>query len=101
MLAVARALIAKPRLLMLDEASAGLSPKMLAQVFAKLAEIRATGITILLVEQNARAALALADRAYHPRRGAHRARRNGGGHRARPVDRPALSREPSQLEGAA
>jgi branched-chain amino acid transport system ATP-binding protein len=63
MLAVARALIAKPRLLMLDEASAGLSPKMLAQVFAKLAEIRATGITILIVEQNARAALALADRA--------------------------------------
>ncbi len=63
MLAVARALIAKPRLLILDEASAGLSPKMLAQVFAKLAEIRATGITILVVEQNVRAALALADRA--------------------------------------
>ena len=63
MLAVARALIAQPRLLMLDEASAGLSPKMLEQVFAKLAEIRATGITILIVEQNTKAALALADRA--------------------------------------
>jgi branched-chain amino acid transport system ATP-binding protein len=63
MLAVARALIARPRILMLDEASAGLSPKLVGQVFAKLAEIRATGITILLVEQNAKAALALADRA--------------------------------------
>ena len=63
MLAVARALIAGPRLLMLDEASAGLSPKLVGQVFAKLAEIRHTGITILIVEQNAKAALALADRA--------------------------------------
>jgi len=63
MLAVARALIAGPRILMLDEASAGLSPKLVGQVFAKLAEIRHTGITILMVEQNAKAALALADRA--------------------------------------
>ena len=63
MLAVARALIAGPRILMLDEASAGLSPKLVGQVFAKLAEIRYTGITILMVEQNAKAALALADRA--------------------------------------
>lgn len=63
MLAVARALIAKPRLLMLDEASAGLSPKVVGEVFAKLGEIRAKGITILMVEQNAKAALAVADRA--------------------------------------
>ncbi len=63
MLAVARALIAGPRILMLDEASAGLSPKLVGQVFAKLAEIRQTGITIVMVEQNAKAALALADRA--------------------------------------
>jgi branched-chain amino acid transport system ATP-binding protein len=63
MLAVARALIAGPRILMLDEASAGLSPKLVGQVFAKLAEIRHAGITILMVEQNAKAALALADRA--------------------------------------
>lgn len=63
MLAVARALIAGPRILMLDEASAGLSPKLVGQVFAKLAEIRHTGITIVMVEQNAKAALALADRA--------------------------------------
>ena len=63
MLAVARALMARPRLIMLDEASAGLSPKYVGQVFAKLAEIRTSGLTILMVEQNARAALALADRA--------------------------------------
>jgi branched-chain amino acid transport system ATP-binding protein len=63
MLAVARALMARPRLIMLDEASAGLSPKYVGQVFAKLADIRTSGLTILMVEQNARAALALADRA--------------------------------------
>ena len=63
MLAVARALIARPRLLMLDEASAGLSPKVVGEVFRKLGEIRAKGITILMVEQNAKAALAVADRA--------------------------------------
>jgi branched-chain amino acid transport system ATP-binding protein len=64
MLAVARALIVGPKALMLDEPSAGLSPKFVEMVFAKLAEIRAGGVTIVLVEQNTRAALALADRAY-------------------------------------
>jgi len=64
MLAIARALIVEPRLLMLDEPSAGLSPLMVGQVFAKLAEVRAGGIAILMVEQNVKAALALADRAY-------------------------------------
>jgi branched-chain amino acid transport system ATP-binding protein len=63
MLAVARSLMARPRLIMLDEASAGLSPKYVVQVFAKLAEIRTGGLTILMVEQNAKAALAFADRA--------------------------------------
>jgi branched-chain amino acid transport system ATP-binding protein len=63
MLAVARALIARPRVLMLDEPSAGLSPKLVAQLFAKLAEVRAGGVTLVLVEQNVKAALALADRA--------------------------------------
>jgi branched-chain amino acid transport system ATP-binding protein len=63
MLAVARALIARPRVLMLDEPSAGLSPKLVAQVFDKLREVRAAGVTIVLVEQNVKAALGLADRA--------------------------------------
>ena len=62
MLAVARALIVEPDVLMLDEPSAGLSPKLVQLVFGKLAEIRATGVTIVLVEQNAHAALAIADR---------------------------------------
>ena len=64
MLAVARALLVEPTLLMLDEPSAGLSPKLVELVFSKLREIRQSGVTILLVEQNARAALAIADRGY-------------------------------------
>lgn len=64
MLAVARALIVHPRVLMLDEPSAGLSPKFVEMVFARLAEIRRAGLTIVLVEQNAKAALAIGDRAY-------------------------------------
>jgi branched-chain amino acid transport system ATP-binding protein len=64
MLAIARALMVRPKLLVLDEASAGLSPKMVETVFAELLKIRATGVTILIVEQNVRAALAISDRAY-------------------------------------
>jgi branched-chain amino acid transport system ATP-binding protein len=64
MLAIARALIPKPGILILDEASAGLSPKLATMVFDKLAEIRNAGTTIVIVEQNAKAALAMADRAY-------------------------------------
>ncbi|MGH7123949.1 MAG: ABC transporter ATP-binding protein, partial [Stellaceae bacterium] len=64
MLACARALIVEPRLLMLDEPSAGLAPLMVSQLFAKLREVRDAGVTILIVEQNVAAALALADRGY-------------------------------------
>ena len=64
MLAVARALLVQPRMIMLDEPAAGLSPKLVAQVFAQLAEVRRSGVTILMVEQNVKAALALADRAH-------------------------------------
>jgi branched-chain amino acid transport system ATP-binding protein len=63
MLAVARALILSPRVLMLDEPSAGLSPKLVEEVFGRLADIRRGGVAIVLVEQNVRAALAVADRA--------------------------------------
>jgi branched-chain amino acid transport system ATP-binding protein len=64
MLAIARALVVEPVALMLDEPSAGLAPKAVEAVFASLAEIRKSGVTIVLVEQNTRAALGLADRAY-------------------------------------
>ena len=64
MLALARALVVEPRVLMLDEPSAGLSPQLVGLVFAKLREVQALGATLLMVEQNVRAALAIADRAY-------------------------------------
>jgi branched-chain amino acid transport system ATP-binding protein len=64
MLAIARALMVGPDVLMLDEPSAGLSPKLVAEVFANLARIRSSGVAIILVEQNARAALSIGDRAY-------------------------------------
>ena len=63
-LAIGRALMASPRLLMLDEPSMGLAPQMVTRVYAILAELKAAGTTILLVEQNARAALKVADRGY-------------------------------------
>jgi branched-chain amino acid transport system ATP-binding protein len=64
LVAIARALVARPRLLLLDEPSAGLSPIAIDLVFEKLLEIRGLGIGIVMVEQNARRALALADTGY-------------------------------------
>jgi branched-chain amino acid transport system ATP-binding protein len=63
-LAIARALVAKPRLLLLDEPSLGLAPTLVAEVFETLARIREQGVTILLVEQRAQRTVALADRTY-------------------------------------
>jgi branched-chain amino acid transport system ATP-binding protein len=64
MLAMGRALMARPTLLMLDEPSLGLAPKIVRDVFHILTDLRQTGVSILLVEQNARAALEVADYAY-------------------------------------
>ncbi|VFR95404.1 Branched-chain amino acid transport ATP-binding protein LivF (TC 3.A.1.4.1) [plant metagenome] len=64
MLAVGRALMAKPSLLMLDEPSLGLAPRIVREIFHIIARLRDTGVSILLVEQNARAALQVADYGY-------------------------------------
>ena len=64
MLAIARALMSAPRLLLLDEPSLGLAPTMVETVFRVIAEIRRQGVTVLMVEQNAALALRMADRAY-------------------------------------
>jgi branched-chain amino acid transport system ATP-binding protein len=64
MLAIGRALMSQPRLLLLDEPSMGLAPVLVDQVFALLPRLKARGLTVLLVEQNAYAALAAADRGY-------------------------------------
>jgi branched-chain amino acid transport system ATP-binding protein len=64
MLAIGRALMAKPNLLLLDEPSLGLAPLMVGRIFEVIARLKAEGVTMLLVEQNARKALEVADRAY-------------------------------------
>src|ERR1700751_3864671 len=64
MLAMGRALMGAPKLLMLDEPSLGLAPIIVADIFRTIGELRAAGVSVLLVEQNAQAALAIADRAY-------------------------------------
>ena len=64
MLAIGRALMARPRVLLLDEPSMGLAPMIISQIFGIIADINATGTTVLLVEQNAQQALSRSDRAY-------------------------------------
>ena len=64
MLAIGRALMADPRIILLDEPSLGLAPKLVGEIFAAIREIAASGMTILLVEQNTRLALETAARAY-------------------------------------
>ena len=64
MLAIGRALMARPRLVLLDEPSMGLAPMLIQQIFSIISEINEQGTTVLLVEQNAAQALARADRAY-------------------------------------
>ncbi len=64
MLAMGRALMGAPKLLMLDEPSLGLAPIIVADIFRTVSELKAAGVSVLLVEQNAQAALKIADRAY-------------------------------------
>lgn len=64
MLCIARALMSEPRLLLLDEPSLGLAPQLVKRIFTLIRDIREAGTTVLLVEQNARAALGISDRAY-------------------------------------
>ncbi len=64
MLAMGRALMGRPRLLMLDEPSLGLAPRIVADIFRIIGDLKAAGVAVLLVEQNAKAALEIADRAY-------------------------------------
>jgi branched-chain amino acid transport system ATP-binding protein len=64
MLAMGRALMGAPKLLMLDEPSLGLAPIIVADIFRIVGELRSAGVSVLLVEQNAQAALKIADRAY-------------------------------------
>jgi branched-chain amino acid transport system ATP-binding protein len=70
LLAIARALMARPALLLLDEPSLGLAPKLVEQIFAAIRAIAAGGVTVLLVEQNTRLALATSSRAYVLQNGA-------------------------------
>jgi len=69
MLAIARGLMARPSVLVLDEPSVGLAPRLVGEIFAALGLLRDDGLTLLLIEQNARAALAVADRGYVMDRG--------------------------------
>ncbi len=86
MLAIGRALMARPRLLMLDEPSLGLAPKVVRDLMGRLVALRSRGVTVLVAEQHARAALAVADRAYVLERG----RIALAGSRERLLEEPAV-----------
>ena len=81
MLAMGRALMGAPKLLMLDEPSLGLAPIIVADIFRTIGELRDSGVSVLLVEQNAQAALQIADRAYVMELGEFILNGRGEGHR--------------------
>jgi ABC-type branched-subunit amino acid transport system ATPase component len=64
MVAMGRALMLDPQVLLLDEPSAGLAPKLVSMIFEKIKDINSTGVSLILVEQNAKDALSMADRGY-------------------------------------
>ena len=64
MLAIGRALMGRPKMLLLDEPSMGLSPLLVGEIFKIISDVNESGVTVLLVEQNAKKALEIADRAY-------------------------------------
>src|SRR3989442_12575100 len=84
MLAIGGALMTEPRLILLDEPSLGLSPKFVTLIFDKLGEMKRAGYTLMLVEQNAARALAIADRAYALELGRNRFERPGTARRSDP-----------------
>ena len=96
MLAMGRALMGAPRLLMLDEPSLGLAPIIVADIFRTIGELRASGVSVLLVEQNAQAALQIADRAYVMELGEFILSGIGQGNRQQPARRRKLSRLPAR-----
>ena len=96
MLAMGRALMGAPKLLMLDEPSLGLAPIIVADIFRTIGELRAAGVSVLLVEQNAQAALKIADRAYVMELGEFVLSGTGQRHRRQPARRRELSRLPAR-----
>ena len=108
MLAIARALMLDPRLLLLDEPSAGLAPALVDMVFERIRHINATGVAILLVEQNARESLRMSDRGYVLSGGVNQLEDSGQALLDNPGGRPSVSgkvgqrsRQESRLDGRA
>ena len=99
MLAMGRALMGAPKLLMLDEPSLGLAPIIVADIFRTIGELRASGVSVLLVEQNAQAALKIADRAYVMELGEFILERTGQRYRRQPARRGELSRFRARRRG--
>ena len=96
MLAMGRALMGAPKLLMLDEPSLGLAPIIVADIFRTIGELRAAGVSVLLVEQNAQAALQIADRAYVMELGEFILSGPGQRYRQQPARGRELSRLPAR-----